>query len=43
MHRNAAIETALRRAGLTPRLQRRGAFWIIAVFERREWRDSVTR
>jgi SAM-dependent methyltransferase len=34
VHRNAAIESALRRAGLTPRLQRRGAFWIVAVFER---------
>jgi len=34
VHRNAAIEAALRRAGLTPRLQRRGAIWIIAVFER---------
>ena len=34
VHRNAAIESALRRAGLTPRLQRRGAIWIVAVFER---------
>ena len=34
VHRNAAIESALRRAGLAPRLQRRGAFWVIAVFER---------
>jgi magnesium-protoporphyrin O-methyltransferase len=34
VHRNEAIERALRRAGLTPRLQRRGTFWIVAVFER---------
>jgi magnesium-protoporphyrin O-methyltransferase len=34
VHRNAAIESALRRAGLVPRVQRRGAFWIVAVFER---------
>lgn len=34
VHRNAAIESALRRAGLTPRTLRRGAFWIVAVFER---------
>jgi SAM-dependent methyltransferase len=34
VHRNAAIETALRRAGLAPQSLRRGAFWIVAVFER---------
>lgn len=34
VHRNAAIEAALGRAGLTPRALRRGAFWIVAVFER---------
>ena len=34
VHRNAAIEAALRRAGLAPRSLRRGAFWIVAVFER---------
>jgi SAM-dependent methyltransferase len=34
VHRNAAIEAALGRAGLTPRVRRRGAFWIVAVFER---------
>ena len=34
VHRNAAIEAALRRAGLAPHSLRRGAFWIVAVFER---------
>ena len=34
VHRNAAIEAALHRAGLAPRSLRRGAFWIVAVFER---------
>lgn len=34
VHRNAAIEDALRRAGLAPRSLDRGAFWIVAVFER---------
>jgi SAM-dependent methyltransferase len=34
VHPNAAIEAALRRAGMTRRLERRGAFWIVAVFER---------
>jgi SAM-dependent methyltransferase len=34
VHRNAAIEAALGRAGLAPRSLRRGAFWIVAVFER---------
>jgi len=34
VHRNAAIEDALRRAGLSPRTMRRGPFWIVAVFER---------
>lgn len=34
VHRTAAIEAALGRAGLTPRVRRRGAFWIVAVFER---------
>ena len=34
VHRNAAIEDALRRAGLVPRSVERGAFWIVAVFER---------
>jgi hypothetical protein len=34
VHRNAAIESALRRAGLAPRSLQRGAFWIVAVFER---------
>jgi len=34
VHRNAAIEAALRRAGLAPRSLRRGPFWIVAVFER---------
>ena len=34
VHPNAAIEDALRRAGLARRTVRRGAFWIIAVFER---------
>jgi SAM-dependent methyltransferase len=34
VHRNAAIEAALGRAGLAPRSRRRGAFWIVAVFER---------
>lgn len=34
VHSNAAIESALRRAGLAPRSLRRGAFWIVAVFER---------
>jgi SAM-dependent methyltransferase len=34
VHRNAAIEAALRRAGLVPHSLRRGAFWIVAVFER---------
>jgi hypothetical protein len=40
VHRNSAIESALRRAGFTPRLQRRGVFWIVAVFER--GRESVS-
>ena len=34
VHRTAAIEAALRRGGLAPRSMRRGAFWIVAVFER---------
>jgi SAM-dependent methyltransferase len=34
VHRNADIEAALGRAGLTRRSLRRGAFWIVAVFER---------
>jgi SAM-dependent methyltransferase len=34
VHRNAAIEAALGRAGLAPRTLHRGAFWIVAVFER---------
>jgi len=34
VHGNAAIEDALRRAGLTPRSIQRGSFWIVAVFER---------
>jgi SAM-dependent methyltransferase len=34
IHGNAAIEDALRRAGLTPRSIQRGSFWIVAVFER---------
>ena len=34
VHRNAAIEDALRRAGLTRRTLRRGAVWIVATFER---------
>ena len=34
VHRNVAIEAALRRAGLAPLSLRRGAFWIVAVFER---------
>ena len=34
VHPNAAIEAALRRAGLAPRTLQRGAFWIVAVFER---------
>ena len=34
VHRNAAIEAALRRAGLVRRTQRRGPIWIVAVFER---------
>lgn len=33
VHRNVDIESALRRAGFAPRTQRRGAFWIVAVFE----------
>jgi magnesium-protoporphyrin O-methyltransferase len=34
VHRNAAIEAALSRAGLVRRTQRRGPIWIVAVFER---------
>jgi hypothetical protein len=34
VHRTSAIEAALRRAGLAPRTIQRGAFWIVAVFER---------
>jgi SAM-dependent methyltransferase len=34
VHRNAAIEDALLRAGLAPRSLRRGPFWIVAEFER---------
>jgi magnesium-protoporphyrin O-methyltransferase len=34
IHSNAAIEDALRRGGLVPRTQQRGAYWVIAVFER---------
>jgi len=34
VHRTADIEAALRRAGLAPRTQQRGPFWIVAVFER---------
>jgi magnesium-protoporphyrin O-methyltransferase len=30
----AAIEDALRRGGLVPRTRQRGAYWVIAVFER---------
>jgi magnesium-protoporphyrin O-methyltransferase len=35
VHRNAAIEGALRHAGFAPRTRRRGPLWIVAVFERR--------
>jgi magnesium-protoporphyrin O-methyltransferase len=34
VHRTVDIEAALRRAGLARRMQRRGPFWIVAVFER---------
>ena len=34
IHPNAAIEAALRRGGLVPRTRQRGAYWVIAVFER---------
>jgi magnesium-protoporphyrin O-methyltransferase len=34
IHSNAAIEEALRRGGLVPRTRQRGAYWVIAVFER---------
>jgi magnesium-protoporphyrin O-methyltransferase len=34
VHPNNAIESALRRAGLAPRSLERGAFWVVAVFER---------
>jgi hypothetical protein len=34
VHRNAAIESALNRAGLSRRSLKRGAYWIVAVFER---------
>jgi SAM-dependent methyltransferase len=36
IHSNAAIEDALRRGGLAPRTLQRGAYWVIAVFERTE-------
>ncbi|HKH93062.1 MAG TPA: class I SAM-dependent methyltransferase [Gemmatimonadaceae bacterium] len=36
IHPNAAIEDALRRGGLVPRTRQRGAYWVIAVFERAE-------
>ncbi len=31
---NAAINAAIRRAGLTPRYQQRGFVWVVAVYER---------
>jgi magnesium-protoporphyrin O-methyltransferase len=34
VHPNVAIEAALHRAGLAPRFRRRGAWWVIAVYER---------
>jgi len=34
VHANSAIDAALRRAGLTPRFNARGAWWIVAVYER---------
>jgi magnesium-protoporphyrin O-methyltransferase len=34
VHRTAAIEAALRRAGFALRTQRRGVLWIVAVYER---------
>jgi hypothetical protein len=36
IHANVAIEDALRRRGLVPRTRQRGAYWVIAVFERPE-------
>ena len=36
IHPTTAIEEALRRGGLVPRTMQRGAYWIIAVFERAE-------
>src|SRR5215211_454681 len=36
IHPNTAIEDALRRGGLVPRIRQRGAYWVIAVFERAE-------
>jgi magnesium-protoporphyrin O-methyltransferase len=34
-HSNAAIDEALRRAGLVPRFRKGGVWWVIAVYERR--------
>ena len=35
VHPNAAIDAALRRAGLVPRFRSAGAWWVVAVYERR--------
>jgi SAM-dependent methyltransferase len=34
MFENSAIDHAIRRAGLTPRFEHRGAWWIVALYER---------
>ena len=35
VHARTAIDAALRRAGLTPRFEKRGSWWVVAVYERR--------
>lgn len=42
VHPNSAIDAALRRAGLTPRFNARGAWWIVAVYEREATSPSNT-
>lgn len=35
VHSNAALDAALRRAGLVPRVRHSGGWWVVAVYERR--------
>jgi hypothetical protein len=35
VHSNEALDAALRRAGLVPRVRHSGAWWVVAVYERR--------